>query len=233
MLFIFLSTYLQYNMQRGYMISQNNLYSDRSQWLMKYKKPMLYSVFISLGVVLFLCNNLSWTSIGIMVVAEVISTLYFLPPVNLRKYGYIKPIIIAIVWVVSTTVVPLIEYKLSLQTHYAFIISQFLFLTVLCMVFDIKDAADDYLNSVNTYANRFGIKTTKIISIILMMLSVVILFFYNNSTLILIPSIITSLLTMVSVLLAKENQHHFYYYLWIDGLLLIQGMLFFMEFNVG
>ena len=220
-------------MQRGYMINQNNLYSDRSQWLMKYKKPMLYSVFISLGVVLFLCNHLSWTSIGIMVVAEVISTLYFLPPVNLRKYGYIKPIIIATVWVVSTTVVPIVEYKLSFQNHVWFVISQFLFLTVLCMIFDIKDAADDFLNGVNTYANRFGIATTKVISIVLCVLSVIALYGHTDKSLILIPGMISSVLTSASILLSKENKHHFYYYLWIDGLLLIQGVLFFMAFNVG
>jgi 4-hydroxybenzoate polyprenyltransferase len=215
------------------MISQNNLYSDRSQWLMKYKKPMLYSVFISLGAVLFLCNNLSWTSIGIMVVAEVISTLYFLPPVNLRKYGYIKPIIIAIVWVVSTTVVPLIEYKLPVQEHVLFIISQFLFLTVLCFVFDIKDAADDYLNGVNTYANRFGIKATKSISIIILLISSIFLYLYSFDLIVLIPGLITVFLTILSVFFAKENQHQFFYYLWIDGLLFIQGLLFFIAFNVG
>ena len=218
-------------MQRGYMINQNNLYSDRSQWLMKYKKPMLYSVFISLGAVLFLCNNLSWTSISIMVIAELISTLYFLPPIHLRKHGYIKPIIIALVWVVSTTVVPIVEYKLSFQNHVWFIVSQFLFLTVLCMVFDIKDAADDFLNGVNTYANRFGIATTKSISIVLCVLSVIALYGYTDQSLILIPGMICGVLTSASILLSKENQHHFYYYLWIDGLLLIQGVLFFMAFN--
>ena len=226
LLFVLLSTYLQYNVQRGYMISQSNQYNERSQWLTRHKKTLLISVALCLIIVLFLCNNLSYTSIGIMVGAEVISTFYYLPPFNFRKYGYVKPFLIAAIWVISCSAVPLIENNLLTLNSVWFLISQFCFVATLCVLFDIKDAADDYLKGVNTYANRFGIAVTKAMCIVLMLLSSVcyVFFKYGSLSLLLISGLI-SVITIASVLLTTDKKHSFYYYLWIDGLLIIQALL--------
>lgn len=229
--FIFLSTYLQYNLQRGYMISQHNLNTERSQWLIKHKKKMLMSVGISLILVLFLCNSLSWTSIGIMVFAEVISSLYFLPPINLRKYGYFKPFIISVIWVVSCVIVPLIENKILNTQAFYFIGAQFLFVSVLCLLFDIKDASEDFLNGINTYANKFGNVFAKVMMFVLLLLMVVLTILYSQSLLIIIPQILIVVFSSVLVLFSNENKHQFFYYLFIDGLLLLQAVLFFIAYN--
>lgn len=226
LLFVLLSTYLQYNVQRGYMISQNNHGSERSQWLTKHKKLLLISVALCLIVVLFLCNNLSYTSIGIMVGAEVVSTLYYLPPFNFRKYGYVKPFLIAAIWVISCSAVPLIENKLLTLNSVWFLISQFCFIATLCALFDIKDAEEDYLKGVNTYANKFGVAITKVMCIILMLLSsVCYVFFKHGSQSLLIISGLVSVITITSILLTTDKKQSFYYYLWIDGLLIIQALL--------
>lgn len=226
LLFVLLSTYLQYNVQRGYMISQTNHGSERSQWLTKHKKLLLITVALCLIVVLFLCNNLSYTSIGIMVGAEVLSTLYYLPPFNFRKYGYVKPFLIAAIWVISCSAVPLIENKLLTLNSVWFLISQFCFVATLCALFDIKDAEEDYLNGVNTYANRFGITVTKTMCIILMLLSsVCYVFFKHSSQSLLLISDLVSVITITSIILTTDKKHSFYYYLWIDGLLIIQALL--------
>ncbi len=224
--FILLSTYLQYNVQRGYMVNQTNQFSDRSQWLTKHKKILLISVALCLIVVLFLCNNLSYTSIGIMVGAEIVSTLYYLPPFNFRKYGCVKPFLIAAIWVISCSVVPLIENKLFTLNSIWFLISQFCFVATLCALFDIKDAEDDYLKGVNTYANKFGIAVTKMMCVVLMLLSsVCYVFFKHGSQSLLLISSLVSIITIISILLTTDKKHSFYYYLWIDGLLIIQVLL--------
>ena len=226
LLFVFLSTYLQYNMQRGYMISQNNQDSQRSQWLTKYKKLLLISAGLSLICLLFLCNNLSYTSIGIMVGAEVVSTLYYLPPFNFRRFGYIKPFLIAAIWVVSCSAVPLIENELLTLNSVWFLVSQFCFVATLCALFDIKDSEEDYLNRINTYANRYGIAITKAICIILILLSSgCYVFFKHSSQYLLLISGLTSAITIGSILLTTDKKHSFFYYLWIDGLLIIQVLL--------
>jgi 4-hydroxybenzoate polyprenyltransferase len=228
LLFVFLATYLQYNLQRGYSITQLNLHTDRSLWLAKHKKIMLISALLSLIILLFLCNGLSWTSIIIMGAAEVVSNLYYLPPFNLRKYGYIKPFLISIIWVISCCLVPLIENQLFTMHSLWFMASQCLFIGVLCMLFDMKDADDDYVNGVNTYANKFGLKPTKILCIALTIISCGCFYRFMPEPASLIRIVIVGLFTVMAVLLTDDRKHAFYYYLFVDGLLLIQTALFFV-----
>ena len=227
LLFVLLSTYLQYNVQRGYMLNPSNQFTERSQWLAKHRKTLLISVGLCLIVVLFLCNNLSYLSIGIMVGAELISTFYYLPPFNFRKYGYLKPILISAIWVISCGLVPLIENNLLTENAVWFLVSQFCFITTLCILFDVKDAEEDYLNGINTYANAFGIKAIKSICIALMFAYFLCYLFFNRPTLsVLLMTGITCIITIVSVLLTNEKKHSFYYYLWIDGLMIVQAFVF-------
>ena len=225
--FVFLSTYLQYNVQRGYLINQNNLNTERSQWLVEHKKTLLISVAVCLIIVLFLCNNLSSTSITIMVVAEIISTLYYLPPFNLRKHGYIKPFLISAIWVISCSAVPLIENNILTSHSTWFLISQFCFISVLCLLFDLKDSVEDFLNGVNTYANKFGTVITKLICLIILVIGSVSFYIFTQNLYLQIAMSLLFFATALTVLISKEKSHGFYYYLWVDGLLFLQGIVFY------
>lgn len=228
LLFVFLATYLQYNLQRGYSVNQLNLYTDRSLWLTKHKKPLLISAFISIVVLLFLCNSLSWTSIIIMGSAEVVSNLYYLPPFNLRKYGYFKPFLISAIWVISCCAVPLIENQLFTMHSLWFMAAQFFFIGVLSMLFDMKDADDDYVNGVNTYANHFGMKPTKLLCIVLTLISCACFYQFVPGLSSIVKIAIVGLLTVLAILLTDDRKHAFYYYLFVDGLLIVQTVLFFV-----
>lgn len=227
LLFVLLSTYLQYNVQRGYLINQTNLNTERSQWLVKHKKTMLISVGVCLITVLFLCNNLSSTSITIMVGAELISTLYYLPPFNLRKHGYIKPFLVSTIWVISCSAVPLIENNILTFNSCWFLISQFFFISVLCLLFDLKDSTTDFLNGVNTYANKFGNGITKSLCFVMLVLGAISFYRFSQNHYLLITIYFIYFITALTVIISKEKNHSFYYYLWVDGLLLIQGIVLF------
>ena len=225
--FVFLSTYLQYNVQRGYLVNQTNSHSERSIWLLKHKKTLLISVGLAFITVLFLCNSLSATSITIMVIAELISTLYYLPPFNIRKHGYLKPFIISIIWVISCAAVPLIENNILTYHSSLFLIAQFCLISVLCILFDIKDSVSDYKNGVNTYANRFGIIVTKLICLIILMAGGFSFYVFTQNSYLLIAMMAILLITSLTVLISKEKRHSFYFYLWVDGLLILQGVVFY------
>ncbi len=227
--FVLLSTYLQYNMQRGYMIQQQNLLSERSHWVTYHKKILLVTVGLCLITVLFLCNSLSYTSIGIMVGAEILSTVYYLPPFNFRKHGYIKPFLISLVWVISCVAVPLLENNLLTPQSIWFMLSQFLFVTSLCVLFDIKDADDDYMNGVNTYANKFGIKATKLFTIVLLCGFLICSWLFKQEmNFQFLTSIVLAIVAIGCIALINEKRHSFFYYLWIDGLLILQAVLYFV-----
>ncbi len=224
--FVLLSTFLQYNVQRGYMIDATNINTERSQWIILHKKTLMISIGVCLITVLFLCNNLSWLSIGIMVGAEVLSTLYYLPAINLRKQGYIKPFLVSFVWVISCSAVPLIENHLISSSTIYFLISQFFFIGMLCVLFDVKDAETDYLQGINTYANKFGFLFTKLLAIALIALQLGFLYLSGFLFLHLLPILLLSALSVMVILLCSDKKHAFFYYLIVDGLLLVQYVLF-------
>ncbi len=215
-------------MQRGYLINGANLNTESAQWLSKHKKIMLYSVGASLIALLFLCNSLSYTSIAIMVGAEAISTFYYLPPFNLRKHGYIKPLIIAAIWSISCAAVPLIENQLLTPDRTLFLVSQFCFITVLCILFDIKDMTDDFLNGINTYANKLGVSGTKWVCALFIVVSGICFYLSIQNPKALIGELIVLAVTAITVLITTEKKHRFYYYLWVDGLMASQAIVFYI-----
>ena len=213
-------------MQRGYMINNENVHSERSLWLLKHKKLLTYSIVASLISVMFLCNNLSWTSIGIMIGAEIISTLYYLQPFNLRRHGYIKPFLISSVWVISCSLVPLIENQLVTKLSIWFVASQFCFISVLCLLFDIKDGESDYLAGVNTYVNKFGVNIAKLICFAFVAVSVICFLQFTNDIYFIVFAVIFNLLVIATITLTNENRDSLYFYLWIDGLLVLQPLFY-------
>jgi len=226
LLFVMLSTYVQYNTQRGYIINQSNVGSTRAQWVTRHRKVLLISNAVCLVVLLFLCNSLSWTAIGIMVGAEVIATMYYMPPFNLRRFGYVKPFIIGAVWTISCGLVPLLENKLlNGADAWLYLAAQFAFLSAVCMLFDVKDAEGDYMVGINTYANRFGLWTSKGIAIALFIAAAALILFTSMNGVLQFTNAGVMFTGVVLTLFAGNQKHSFFYYLLVDGLLLLQGLM--------
>lgn len=224
MLFILLSTYVQYNMQRGYVIAHANGSTERSQWVIRHKKTMLISNLVAVAILLCLCWELSRTSIIIMVAAEVVATLYYMPPFNLRKHGYIKPFLLGAVWTISCGLVPLIENKLLSTNAWYYLASQFCFISALCILFDVKDSVGDYMGGVNTYANRLGAPFAKVLASILIVLAAVSFWFIGQSPAAKLANTVVMVLSALLCFLSHDKKHPFFYYLYIDGLMLLQSL---------
>ena len=227
LLFVFLSTYLQYNVQRGYFIQQINLYTESTEWVLRHRKVLIYTALLAIVVLLFLCNTLSYTSIAILAGAEVVSTAYYMPPFNLRKYGFLKPLVISGIWMLSCTAVPIIENQLF-SPHVVWLwLSQFCFISVLSILFDVKDTTDDFLNGIATYSNSIGSKSTKILCCVLALASFGAFTQFRHSPGALIAEGLLTAATLVTVFITHEKKHRFYFYLWVDGLLMLQALLVF------
>lgn len=220
--FIFLSTYLQYNVQRGYSLIQNNPQTERSQWMLRHRKPMLISLGVSLLALLFLCNWLSWTSIYIMIGAELVSTLYYMKPFNLRRFGFVKPIIVGAIWVISCVLIPLLENKLLNEQANYFIAAQFCFITALCVLFDVKDAEHDFYQGVKTYANTWGVKGARVVAFLFMIGYMVCFYLFDAAPITNYINLAFLTATSILIFFTHEEKHPYYYYLLIDGLMILQ-----------
>lgn len=247
LLFIFLSTYLQYNMQRGQSVFQEffqrlavylkhkvwiqpqpivNMDNERQTWFHKNRNFFLVSNLIALITLLFLCNWLSWTSIYIMIGAEVVSTLYYMKPFYLRRYGYFKPFLISAIWAISCVLVPLMEFSTVSNHSVYFIAAKFLFIAELCVVFDINDSEKDFQSGVYTYANKLGLSFTKIFCIVLLAGSGVLYGLFVKQALPIIFAAVFLVLCGVISLLSNNKKHSFFYYLLIDGLMILQPIFY-------
>jgi len=111
----------------------------------------------------------SFSSLWPAIVFPLLAALYFggiqpgKAPFNLRKYGWLKPIIIALVWGGIGTLIP--EWWASASLHQPYIpsspallllLQQGLFILALSILFDVKDYAADHNLQIKTWAIRVG-----------------------------------------------------------------------------
>jgi len=97
---------------------------------------------------------------------------------NLRKIGWLKPFVIGFTWAGLVTIYPVVFYDITNDLEYQFswvgellFLKNFMFVSLLCIMFDIKDYSADYIARLKTFVVKLGLRKT--ISYLLLPLSVV------------------------------------------------------------
>ena len=149
---------------------------ERMQWYRRYA----IGVRVSQGMLTFFLLFATWhllpglfpasaSSLWPAISFPLLAALYyggFQPgkaPFNLRKYGWLKPIIIAVVWSGIGTLIP--EWWAAANHHHPYVpsflaillfLQQGLFVLALSILFDVKDYAADHNLQIKTWAIRVG-----------------------------------------------------------------------------
>lgn len=158
---------------------------------------------------------------------------------KLRRIGWLKPFIVGFVWSGFVSVYPIIFYQLQTNhiSHDVFAmpsgllwLKNFLFISVLCIMFDIKDYDADKKEDLKTFAVQFGINNT-IRYIIIPLVVICILLFacyvhfnhfpYQRILMNVIPYIF---LIAVSYSLLRKKRKIIYYLSVIDGLMVVKAL---------
>ncbi len=162
--------------------------NKRSQWYLQYKKLIKISqhtfslLTLITTVLLFFkyaknVNTLSLFQWIEIVLFPVIAFLYYgIFPIsknklNLRQTGWLKPFFIGFVWAGAVTVYPLLfkqietgaAHQISLYGGFLFI-KNWMFISVLSIMFDIKDYAADHNQKLKTFVVQIGLRKTFISS---------------------------------------------------------------------
>jgi 1,4-dihydroxy-2-naphthoate octaprenyltransferase len=109
---------------------------------------ILYCCLIGLGSFLYYCNNKKY------------------PYLNLRSYGLLKPVVIGCIWAGVGVYAPYLYLKLSQQQHVSMshlpilFVSNALYITVIAVMFDIKDFESDANKQMKTLVVRMGLTKT-------------------------------------------------------------------------
>jgi len=164
-----------------------------------------------------------------------ISTKY-LRTGNLRNIGWLKPFIIGFTWAGAVGILPQLfqtweenqSYHFNLVSALLFL-KNFMFISVLSIMFDIKDYAKDYNFELKTFVVKFGLrKTIYFILIPLLLLGWISFVTYGilngfSFTRIFLNTLPFLLCTVVALELQKRKSIYFYLII-IDGLMLVKAI---------
>lgn len=221
----FIATFILYNFQRLY-FGAKHPESPKYYWHTKNRR-LIFTLILLLIVccftpvwILFSENPTNLIAYGCLFV---FSTFYFLPPFNLRKYGVLKPFMIAFVFVCISIILPLLPKINFAITVYA--IGQFSFIAALAMLFDIRDLENDKTENVITTPVKSGIKTAKFITVVLLLIYFISSVYLSQINFIM-TAIIILILSLALTLFAKPNRHNYFYLFLVDGLIILQCLLF-------
>jgi hypothetical protein len=234
-------------------VTAANASHRRTQWYIRNRKAIeaarvIFYIVAGCGFAYILYrfgNNIftitPWQWLLIASVPAVALLYYGLPfnglkNFNLRRTGWLKPFVIGFVWAGSTTFYPLIFYQVETGNPYIFtfigfllFIKNLMFISVLGIMFDIKDYAADHNRQLKTFVVRVGLRKT--LFYIILPLSVLgfvsfAVFALSNHfswVRILFNSIPFILLLLVGYSM-HERRSIMYYLVVIDGLMLVKAM---------
>lgn len=180
-----------------------------------------------------------WTGIGIFPIMAALyygSAAPFKSTHNLRKHGWFKPFVIGFVWAGTVTVYPVLFKSIETDVPYKpqlfnilLFIKNFMFITILCIMFDFKDYAADHNQQLKTFVVRIGLRRT--IFYIIMPLSIVGLGTFLVYAVVqqfpfwrIVINTIPFVLLIIVALSMKRRKSILYYLAIIDGLMLAKAI---------
>jgi hypothetical protein len=249
---VFFSTILYYT--RAYITEvTTDTTNKRSLWYMQNKRwvffsQVLFTIIAAICTVFFLEKNwqqvlhLEWVQWGLILIFPVVAALYYgvndkqLGRYNLRNSGWLKPFVIGFTWAGLVTVYPLVFYNIDHGLTYEptlvgvfLFIKNFMFITVLCIMFDIKDYAVDYNHQLKTFVVKVGLrKTIFYIMIPLCLIGLGSFELFAVARHFHIMKILLNTIPFITLIAVAYSMHRrkpiLYYLIIIDGLMLVKAL---------
>lgn len=226
--FVFFATLFTYNFQRRI----GDLRADRH-----YSKTEWTFMAIGLAGMSWLSFELETIQLPFLIFSGILSILYAYPiipakrgKVSLRQLPYLKLWLIVIVWIIGTSVPPLVS-AVPAGEILLYALMQGALVAALTIPFDLRDMDVD-LPEQRTIPQLFGVKGSKIIALAMLLISlflcVAMSFQDFLSFSIFFDHLVVSVISAVLILTATPARPDLFFSLLIDGMLLLQGVLFWL-----
>lgn len=154
---------------------------------------------------------------------------------TLRHYGLAKTFFVAIVWSITTVLIPLAASPHLFNTAHVplllfLLVRRFLFVAALTMVFDIKDMPADQHAKLYTLPMAIGVQGTKRLALLflggLLLINTIQYYCVPHSALSNMVAInLSLLLSAVCIVPVNEQTGEDWYYLVLDGMMFTQFLL--------
>lgn len=234
--FVFGATLVQYNLHYSMKkVAVKN--SERLRWTLKNKR--LHFILLITGCLLILFSFFSFhlkhfIILGVLGCIAVLYSFPFLPfgkKKRIKDYGFIKIITLSLLWTLVTVWLPVTNLNVNPYLFSFVFVKRFVFIFILCLLFDVRDIEIDNKENINTLAVMLGKKKSYALSCFLLLLfgvlSIIQYFFYPQMAF-LLAMLVSSVITWIIIQLTKKTNSDFIYLAGVDGMMLVQAVLVYL-----
>ncbi len=233
--FVFFSTVCSYNfywLLSGYMFAGKPLFV----FLKKFYSNLLVFIFAVIGCVY--CLYEIKPLLPLILIALVLTLLYAVPllpfkiAVVARKAGLLKTFLLAFTWAFITVYLP---YQFAptgnVYTLVLLLINRFLFMLMLCIIFDARDTNIDKIRGLQSLTTLMSASTVKQLMMLIFaayILNGIVLRVYYHETMQIIALLVTGVVAGVIYFFSLHRRGYFFYYFLVDGLMLFSALASYM-----
>jgi 4-hydroxybenzoate polyprenyltransferase len=165
----------------------------------------------------------------LILVSILLTLLYSLPlwpfsfSKKIQQLGFVKTILLAFTWAFVTVMLPLSNIKMVNNETITLFVIRFLFMLMLCIIFDKRDVAVDKIRGLQTLATRMDAKKIQQLYILLLVayLFTSFYFFKEDDFTAFIQPIIVAFILWFAYRKSLVARGYLFYYFFIDGLMLV------------
>lgn len=230
--FIFFATLCSYNL---YWLLSKKMFGTVFYNAIFFKKEagkiILFGVACTGMLVSYMQAQLCWPYVWPAIALTALYTLPLLPFKFLRftrRLGVVKTCLLALTWTYVTAYLPIQRSFAELDAASVFIISRrFLFMLMLCIIFDSRDSAMDKIRGLHSLATDLGPRTLRIVIISIFLILFCTNFLSRSYGITLAQSIslqVSTIALLVVYYYSTRKQGYFFYYFCVDGLMLFSAL---------
>jgi hypothetical protein len=171
-LFVFAATLVQYNLH--YLFKKTAAVNSKLL-IWSFKNKLIHKILVGVGVILISISLFSFRlhHFIILSVFGAVAMLYsfpFLPfshKKRIKDFGLLKIITLALMWTLVTVWFPVNDNNISDISFQLVFVRRFIFIFILCLLFDIRDTEVDRLEKISTLSVMMGVKKAYVLCYIL------------------------------------------------------------------
>ncbi len=221
------SVFFIYGLQRLYFVKFKPVITSREKWYRQHFTFMTFLVSLSAAAIVFFIFRFPSELIFYFSAPALLSLLYYLGPVPLRKIFAVKGFVIGFVWALTSVVIPFLIFYPDMYAGKMILIGAyvFFFLAAICGPFDIRDVHEDADRNIRSIPVVYGIRFSVIVGITLSLLFILFFLVPQFSSETVIAMILTGIITGLTIAFSNPGRNRLYFSLLVDGMLLLPFFL--------
>ena len=211
--------------------------SQRLAWSLKNKN--LHKILFGIGCALILISIFSFRlhHFIILSILGAIAFLYSFPVIpfgkgkRIKDYGFFKIITLALLWTLVTVWFPVSDMALNKNVFLFVFGKRFIFMFVLCLLFDIRDIDIDRKENIKTLAVILGKKKSYFIANFVLLLFIIlsaVQYIYLGGSGVFTAMLVSAVVTFLTIQVTKKTNSDFVYLAGSDGMMLLQAALVYL-----